>query len=184
MREKQRHSQAVPQNGKRVFFALLPDAATIAAIDRHAAQYSPLAGKKVDPANYHITLRFLGHVDQRTLDALRMDCQGLHVPAITMTISDVGWWKKAGILWLGPKQIPDSLQDLVDQLSALAGQRKLPRENRPYVPHITLMRKVMAAPLHPLVKPFTWQADSFSLMESFLHPEGVEYRELESWPLR
>lgn len=175
--------RAKPAGGKRVFFALLPDSDTVAAIEHHAAQYSPLSGRKVPPANYHITLLFLGNVEQRVLDALRMDCRGLHAPAVEMAISEAGWWKKAGILWLGPKQAPIELLGLVDQLNNLAGQRRLPRENRPYVPHITLMRKVSEAPLHPLIQPFTWRADSFSLMESILHPEGVEYRELESWPL-
>lgn len=172
-----------PGNSTRIFFALLPDSDTRAAIDTHAAQYSPLTGRKVKPENYHITLLFLGAVDVRTIEALCMDCENIHLPSFTVTIARVGWWKKARILWLAPDHTPAPLADLVKTLDAYAARHRLARDRREYFPHITLMRKVADAPQQPLVRPFTWRAESFSLMQSITHPNGVEYRELARWSL-
>lgn len=170
-------------DGARVFFALLPDAKTRAAIDYHTVQFSPRAGSKVRPENYHITLLFLGIVDRQAIDALCIDCDNIALPPFEMTITDVGWWRKAKILWLAPAQTPPALAQLVNSLVGIAARRKVPVESRDFFPHITLMRKVTSAPQHPIVQPFPWHAESFCLMQSLTHPDGVEYRELASWPL-
>lgn len=168
---------------RRLFFALLPDAETIRAIDYHTNQYSSLIGKKVKPENYHITLLFLGNVDEKTLDGLLVAGDALQLNGFNIEIDEAGYWSKPGILWLGPRETPFNLMNLVDETRQAAGSKNLPMKKSKYHPHITLMRNVKTAPQHPVVKPFTWEANSFSLMQSFTHPEGVQYRELASWPL-
>lgn len=172
-----------PRDSARLFFALLPDAQATAAIEYHARQYSPGTGRKVSPENYHITLLFLGNVGRQHIDALCQACEGLALPAFTLDITTPGWWKKAGILWLAPEQVPTALTGLHERLAGIAAQRHIACEKRDYIPHITLMRKVVTAPQYPLVKPFTWQAREFSLMQSVTRPDGVQYQELASWPL-
>jgi len=169
---------------KRVFFSLLPDPRTMEAISFHANQYSPDTGRKVRAENFHITLLFLGNVAIQTIDKLCMDCDSLASPSFELLINSPGWWKKSGILWLGPKDIPNALDELHQSLKSLAGRHRIPTDNKPYVPHITLMRKVREAPENPVVKPFTWTADSFTLMESETMPDGARYTELASWPLK
>lgn len=167
----------------RLFYALLPDAGTVEAIDYHAAQFSPGTGKKVRPENYHITLLFLGNVAQRSADALCLDCDSIALPTFAFEINTPGWWQKAGILWLGPDSVPEPLQLLHDTLAAIARRQQLINKSPPYNPHITIMRKVQVAPQYPVIKPFNWQAGSFSLIQSLSLPDGVRYRELMSWEL-
>lgn len=167
----------------RVFFALLPDRNTVADINFHLNQFSPETGKKVRPENFHITLLFLGNVTRQHIDALCMDCDSIAVPAIDLTMTTPGWWKKAGILWLAPESIPPSLAKLHDALKTIAARRNLVHDKKEYLPHITLMRKVTAAPAYPVIRPFTWRASSFSLMQSNPRPDGVVYTELGRWPL-
>lgn len=167
----------------RLFFALLPDRDTVAALDYHANQFSPGTAKKVRPENYHITLLFLGNVGRQHIEVLCTECDGIDLPAFELEISTPGWWKKAGILWLAPDSVPAPLASLHAALRAIAGRRRIAVENRPYLPHVTLMRKVSAAPQYPVIKPFTWRADSFSLVQSVTRPEGVKYSEIATWPL-
>lgn len=167
----------------RLFFALLPDRETQSAIQWHATQLSPNTGKPVKPDNYHITLKFLGNVDHRTAEGLCMDCDEIDISGFELSITRAGWWNKAKILWLAPESIPSPLSELAKQLDNLASKRKLPAEKKAYFPHITIMRKVAEAPQQPTVKPFTWQAHAFCLMQSFTRPEGAKYTEVARWPL-
>ena len=168
---------------RRLFFALLPDAETIRAIDYHTHQYSSLTGKKVKPENYHITILFLGNVDEKTHDGVLVACDSIQSGRLTLEIDEAGYWSKQGILWLGPQETSIDLLNLVDETRQAVNRKNLPMKKTQYHPHITLMRNVKTAPQHPLVKPFSWEANSFSLVQSYTHPEGVQYRELACWPL-
>ena len=171
------------RNSVRLFFALLPDRATTTALEFHASQYSPTSGRKVSPDNYHITLLFLGNVDRQHIEPLSLACDSLELPAFTLDIDTPGWWKKAGILWLAPSVAPAPLTDLHAALVRTAAGCHLVTEKRDYVAHITLMRKVSSAPQYPVMRPFRWRADAFSLMESVTLPDGPRYTELASWNL-
>ena len=167
----------------RLFFALLPDRETISNIRFHAAQCSPDTGNLVAADNYHITLLFLGHLDPQQGEALCTDCDSINLPPFSLTIDTPGWWQKAGIFWLGPAITPAALNTLHDTLTRMAMRRQLVPDRHRFVPHITLMRQVQHPPQYPVVKPFTWRAERFSLMQSDLRPEGVRYTEIAAWPL-
>lgn len=173
-----------PGPSSRLFFALLPTQTERRAIEQHAAQLSPDAGRKVPPDNWHITLHFLGNVPHDKIDILCLDATAIVLPTFDFTIDDCGWWEKTGIFWLGPTHSPPALLDLSAQLGSLAARRKLTMEKRRFHPHLTLMRGVHTPPQGVLVKPFTWQAREFWLMQSEPTAGGVKYRKLESWPLR
>ncbi len=167
----------------RLFFALLPDRATKSALEYHANQFSPVTGRKVCPDNFHITLLFLGNIDRHYIEPLSLACDNLELPAFSLEIDTPGWWKKAGILWLAPSATPAPLKHLHAALASIAARCHLVIEKRDYVAHITLLRKVVSAPEYPVIKPFTWRADAFSLMESVTLPDGPRYTELASWNL-
>jgi 2'-5' RNA ligase len=167
----------------RLFFALLPDRATQASLEYHANQFSPITGRKVSPDNFHITLLFLGNIDRQFIEPLCLACDSLDMPAFSLEIDTPGWWKKAGILWLAPSETPAPLRELHAALVNIAARSHLVNEKRDYVAHITLLRKVVSAPEYPVIKPFTWRADAFSLMESVTLPDGPRYTELASWNL-
>ncbi len=119
----------------------------------------------------------------KTHDGLLIASDSIQPGHFELEIDEAGYWSKPGILWLGPRETPINLLNLVDKTRQAAGSKNLSMKKSKYHPHITLMRNVKTAPQHPVVKPFTWKANSFSLVQSYTHPEGVQYRELASWPL-
>ena len=152
----------------RLFFALELPAATAVAIDSWRQRHLPLAARPIPPANYHLTLAFLGEVPQRDLEALcgAVDSQqAAHaLPAFKLTLDEVGYWPRPGILWLGPSHWPGALDRLATSLAPLARRG---RERRRYQPHLSLYRRCQQAPPAPSRPPgFSIGFEHFSLLGS------------------
>jgi len=71
-------------------------------------------------------------------------------------------------------------QELVNQLSQFCDY--VP-ETRPFVPHITLWRKVKRVQLPEAVVPTVWSVPRFVLASSRTLASGAEYRIEQTWPL-
>jgi len=115
------------------------------ALQEKLAQISS-AVKWVEPENLHITLLFLGEVDDRTMpDVCRVVAEQAqqHHP-FSLSIERVGCFpnpRRPHVLWLGVGQGTQELcalhDDLEPPLLALGCYR---REERKYTPHLTLGR--------------------------------------------
>ena len=146
---------------------------------KHGRRY----GRRIPAENYHVTLHFLGEVSEDQLDCYRSAADGLHAPSFSLRLDTTGFFRRAGIGWIGPEICPDNLlqlhEQLADQLSA-CGYR---HEQRSYLPHVSLFRRCQK-PLKP-AQPFLidWQVKDFSLFESVPTRDGVIYRELCNYPL-
>jgi 2'-5' RNA ligase len=94
-----------------------------------------------------------------------------------------GYFKRAKILWIGPRQLPDELVRLHQDLGEALSPCGYKSEARQYNPHVSLMRKCesLKALQHELTIP--WSADEFVLVESIQTESGVEYRVIEHYPL-
>ena len=172
----------------RIFFGLAVPASTALAIaDWRERQFPPL-GRPVPAANFHITLAFVGERPQQALERLCDDVDARlarkPVSGGRMLLSQVGYWPKPGICWLGPEEYPAALDTLADRLqqSALAiGAR---RERGAYRPHLTLFRgceNPPPAPTNPASFVLEWR--SFMLYESLRGRQGVHYRPVAEWSL-
>ncbi len=123
------------------------------------------------PDNLHLTLAFLGEVAPGRVSAIREAMDGLTVPAMRLTFSHAGRFRREGgdIWWLGlePNQ---PLARLQKELSGSLRGKGFALENRPFSPHITLARQVTLQqnidPDSLLEAPFTAKADTVSLMLS------------------
>lgn len=80
------------------------------------------------------------------------------------------------------EQVDPAVSSLVSQLSIAARQLGIELDERPYKPHVTLLRKAKSQ-VDIDFNPIHWQADSFCLMESCSTPTGVEYRVIERWAM-
>ncbi len=171
----------------RLFFGLEVDAATAMAIaDWRDRQFSA-AARPVSPANFHITLAFVGEVSQRQLADLleatdHMLGEGAP-PSGTLHLDQTGYWPRPGIYWLGPSSWADSLTRLAGKLQRQAGRLGTHPESRAYQPHITLFRGCEAAPPMPAQAPdFELSYAEFSLFESRRGRGGnMHYEVLASW---
>ena len=101
------------------------------------------AGRWVRPENIHLTLKFLGDVEEASVPAIsarmRRACAG--VAPFEVTIEGTGCFpntRRPRVVWAGigkPHEMLSNLQDRVEkQMEALGMQR----EGRPYSPHLTL----------------------------------------------
>ena len=149
----------------RLFLALAPPAPVRATLAQYVAQWhwGPTA-RRYAPADWHLTLHFLGEVARAKIESMR---SSLTVPMrpFTLNFGRAAHWPH-GLIVLLPSRVPQALQQLHLKLqNALAGI-DLQTETRPYRPHLTLARHAEDA-IEPEQTPtFDWQVDGYTLMES------------------
>lgn len=162
----------------RLFFALWPDDITREAIAAHRQS----VGRPVPARNWHVTLAFLGKVARERLEPLTGAAAELSAGRCTLTLDRLGHWRRVAVTWLGASGTPTALADLHGQLTARIAGLRLPVEERPFRPHLTLARRAPPRPTET-IPPIHWPVAEFCLMASTTRPEGAEYRVLERWPL-
>jgi 2'-5' RNA ligase len=155
--------------------------------------------KWVEVENLHVTLLFLGEVDERTVPdvcrAVAVGC-GRH-ESFTLGVETVGCFpnpRRPRTVWVGVGEGHDALIALHDALEPpLLDLGCYRRENRPYTPHITLGRVKGDHPTDKLatdlVKRASWKAGETQVREvlvlsSELTPKGPIYTVLGRGKLR
>lgn len=175
----------------RLFVALpLPDG----IVARMALMCAGIPGARwVEPANMHLTLRFIGEVDDATAEEIDFALSRIEAPAFDLELRGLGTFgqgAKAHALWVGvsPGAALAHLQQKVDSAVIRAGQ---PPEGRKFTPHVTLARltRPEAGRLQTFIEgnnlfhagPFT--VDRFTLFESQVGKGGPVYTALEDYTL-
>ena len=168
---------------KRLFFALWPDDGVRARLSEQARLLPINTGRRVPPENFHITLVFLGNVEEQAVAALTGTAKGMGIPRFCLQINHCGWWKRAKVAWLAPAYTPEPVLELVRQLNHQSRLAGLPVDERDYNPHLTIARK-LTRPLKPCTfEPIHWDVRKFCLVESVTYEKGARYRVLQSWAL-
>lgn len=167
---------------QRLFFALWPDAATRAALDEVAATlHGAWGGRRVRSESLHLTLAFLGATPVPRLDALHQLAATVASQAFTLILNSPGCWPHNRVGWLGVKEIPPTLAQLVSDFRRVLHAGEFAVDDQRYVPHVTLLRNAYcsASPPCPCV---TWHAQHFVLLASRA-PGAGGYDVLGEWPL-
>ena len=167
----------------RLFFALWPDAAAaekLAALSRELAALT--GGRPVAAAKIHLTLAFLGDLEDSALEPARRAVEGFGHPPLEVVLDQVGSFKGARVAWAGCEVPSRELVELQSGLESRLRQAGFAFEERPYTPHVTLARKVSRAIGRKAAGPIRWQARSFALVRSELGRGS--YATLEEWVLR
>lgn len=165
---------------KRLFFALWPDEATRQQCRKVTREVRGL-GRPVATDNIHITLVFLGGVDADNQTKMMQAAANIAVQPMTLVFDRLEYWKKPAVVCLGTERGDPAVLNLVEQLTAAATQNGISVDQRPYKPHVTLLRKAKALDGEIKFEPIVWRADGFCLMESCSTPHGVEYRLMKRW---
>ena len=168
----------------RMFFALWPDGRTRGALDRAAAKLQRrCSGKQTRAESIHLTLVFLGEVPLSRIENLLEAAGKVHVPAFAMKLARLGWWRHNRIAWAMPEAVPDELIALVGQLRAHLECAGLAFDAKPYVPHVTLLRKAHCPDeaFPPLA--VEWRAREFVLVRSMTSAAGAAYEIVGQWAL-
>lgn len=164
---------------KRLFFALWPDE-TIRQNCQKIVHSLHGHGRPVAVTNLHATLVFLGNVNETQQAAMTEAAAQISVPPMTLTFNQLAYWKRPAIVCLVAERVDPIVLTLVEQLTAAALKNGIAVEQRPYRPHITLLRKAKVLP-ELEIQPIDWLADNFCLVESCSTPTGVAYRVIQQW---
>ena len=165
---------------KRLFFALWPDAFVREQCAKIIEGLDSGKGRPVSPDNLHVTLVFLGNVSPAKEAEFRDGAAAIQIPKITIYFDQLSFWKKPGILCLTTTKPDQGLVALVNSLNGLTKKLAVTLDERTYLPHVTLIRKVdRIADFN--FETVVWQSTSFCLVESCAESNRVEYRVIESW---
>lgn len=175
----------------RVFVALeLPE--TIR--DRLALLGGGVPGARwVDRENLHLTLRFIGEVDNGCLHDIDEALATIAAPAFEVALDGVGQFgtgARSRILWAGVER-NQALGHLHAKIESALVRCGLPPEERRYSPHVTLAR-LKEAPRdrvgrfiadRGLFRAGPFPVDGFTLFQSLLGRSGATYVPLARYPL-
>lgn len=168
---------------RRVFFALWPDDTTRTEVSQLSERLEQPGLRKLKPTNLHVTLAFLGNVEEAVIQTLRQRARGLKSSPVTLQFDEIDYWPKPRIVCLTCQKQPSSLYQLINALNHLIQDLPVHRESRPFRAHMTLARKAQYRP-DICFTPISMQAKKFALVESVSLTSGVEYRLIESWDLQ
>ncbi|MGH8278082.1 MAG: RNA 2',3'-cyclic phosphodiesterase [Gammaproteobacteria bacterium] len=170
---------------RRLFFALWPDDAlrgTLYKETRRAVRAS--GGKPVAKTNFHITLAFLGQLDRAGAQTACAAGEASRGELFDLVLDRFGFWPEAGVVWLGPAQVPEAGSRFAEELRRQLRARGIKVDVRPFAPHLTLARKVAKPGDFGTPHPLRWPVREFVLVHSVTAQRASEYHLLATWPLR
>lgn len=172
----------MPDETRRLFFALWPDEAARACIAKRV-QALRLRARLVPMANLHLTLAFLGECS--ATDEARAEAAAAQVrfEPFVLTLDRLGYFARARVLWIGPDRVPAALGELAGALRARLAAAGLLDDaaERAFRAHVTLARKALPPAELGRVAPIEWSVGAFTLMQSVRGARGVAYRALARW---
>ncbi len=184
----------------RLFVAVIPPDHVLSEL---AAAVTPLAGlagadglRWTPQESWHLTLAFLGEVDDATLPRLteRLARAAHRHPPLTLRLSGGGRFGDRA-LWAGVAGDVRPLSRLAQSVTAGALRSGIRiDDDHPFRAHLTLARNRATTPLRPYadtLSPFEgtpWTADRFHLVHSRPPLPGIpgaqpHYEPLQGWPL-
>lgn len=147
----------------------------------------------VQPEGFHLTVRFIGEVDEGRFDDIHTALSRVQAPAFELTLEGVATFgkdKAPHTLWVGVQR-NDALASLHAKVERALVTIGLEPESRKYSPHVTLARlKEAASPrlgafvtAHSLFRAGPVPIDRFVLFSSFLSRSGAIYEPEARYPL-
>ena len=146
----------------------------------------------VDPGNFHLTLRFIGEVDEGVAADIDEALVRLRARRFTLQLAGTGVFGggKPRALWVGVERHPElvALRDKIEKALIRIG---LEPEQRKFAPHVTLARlrepvldnlgEFLAANAQFRAAPLP--VEQFSLIASFPTKAGSIYEDQADYPL-
>jgi 2'-5' RNA ligase len=179
----------------RLFVALeIPPAVreNLAALIKSLCAVSPQT-RWVRSENLHVTLKFIGEVPETKLASIRGALAGVRSEQpVVLDFQGLGFFpneKHPRVLWAGIEASPN-LKTLAGDIDGATEKLGIPREQRPFSPHLTLARfepprmpeTLRAAIQENAERDFgSLRTSQFHLIESKLKRSGAEYTTVESF---
>jgi 2'-5' RNA ligase len=153
--------------------------------------------KWVEEQNLHLSLKFLGDLDDEALSRLKgiLSAEAPRWPAMELTYAGVGTFPEQGdprVVWAGCGGDLEKLAGLAAAIERAAEQAGVPREHKPFVAHLTIGRVKSARNVKRLQASIANQRQvplgkdgmkEFVLYRSTLTNKGPIYESIASFPL-
>lgn len=171
----------------RTFIALpIPDNLK----DSLRSAISGLRGKNsgvrwVRPESIHITLKFLGDIDENLTGSLsaELDRVALTCPGLRLGVSELGCFpnrRRARVIWAGLMGDTDPLSCLAVSIDRMCSEFGIKQEKRPFNAHLTLGRLKVPSMVDldiPVMEEW-YEAGEVVFYRSELLPTGARYTAL------
>lgn len=153
---------------------------------------SAMPGRAVSPEKWHLTLRFLGEVEEPDVDRIRhaVDAADLGA-AFPMAWGGFGAFprsSRASVMWIGVARGLEPLADLADSVDGALETAGFEPEDRPFRPHLTIARMRPPEDVRPVTRgePFpdvAMRVDRVTLYQSRLGRGGANYTVIDEFDL-
>lgn len=157
--------------------------------------------KWVAPANIHLTLKFLGEIDEQTKNMVSeaVSLIGADTPDFSMRLGSIGAFpslRSPRVLWIGLSQGNEQARAVFERIEAALEKCAIPKETRPFASHITIARVRGKNNIRGLIDILTgqdkitedirevFQAGKITFFKSTLTPRGPVYEVLQAASLR
>jgi 2'-5' RNA ligase len=147
----------------------------------------------VDPGNMHLTLRFIGEVDEGMASDIDAALARIRAPRFSVTLAGTGHFggDAPRLLWAGVES-NTALFHLRDKIEAALMRAGLAPDTRRYSPHVTLARLRQVAMLdvqdfvraNALFRAEPFPVDRFTLIASYPTKSGAIYEDQADYALR
>ncbi len=149
--------------------------------------------RPVSAENYHITLKFIGEVPESKAKRIETALEQATLKnEFTVHISGIGGFPRndsAKVVWAGVQEGFQELTVLSEYIDRLLVDEGIPRETKPFHPHVTLARikrgvadVTTLSRMQPNFGTFAFR--KFRLYKSTLTPEGPIYKALRDYEVR
>lgn len=155
--------------------------------------YAPISWAQ--PQNLHITTKFIGEWPDERLEEIKQVLATVpRIGPIEISIRGVGYFPNPHaprVFWAAVHAGPQ-LKQLAELTESALAELGIPREQRPFSPHLTLARikgrhnlsqLQQQVARYPSLDFGSFTADRFILFRSQLHPHGAIYTPLAEFPL-
>ena len=156
-----------------------------------------LAISWVKPKNLHLTLKFLGEVDEKKVDdmSLALEKALKDEEIFKMNLREFGAFpdfRRPKVIWIGIEGGVENLKRIQFKIEEELSKIDFPKEKREFSPHLTIARVKSPKGIERLtegiknVSLVSWdiEVDEVLLMKSQLYPRGAIHTPLKKFKLK
>jgi RNA 2',3'-cyclic 3'-phosphodiesterase len=156
--------------------------------------------KWVEPDNIHLTLKFLGEIDDTLLEKITAIINDVanKISAFKLRINSLGAFPKIDsprVIWVGVDAGDKEVKEIAGKLEEEIAKIGIPKEDRPFSSHITIGRTKSGLNQQKLVQVLKdkfdlggknpeFSASKITLFKSTLSPKGPAYEILKEADLK
>jgi 2'-5' RNA ligase len=161
---------------RRLFFALWPDNRQRDRLrDVINAVAKTVEGRPVERRNWHITLPFIGDLEEQQVADIQEWSAQVQVEPFRLVFDRLEYWARPKVACLAVATVPAELQQLMTSLNEVLQMVGVTPSDRTYRPHITVSRDARTFITERLTQRATTEWSSFEIMESVSGPGGESY---------